>query len=36
MARRTVGFSKQWKDNGTFRSLDHDWMARKTMRFSKK
>ena len=25
-AWRTVRFSKQWKDNGTFWSLDHDWM----------
>jgi hypothetical protein len=24
MAWRTVGFSKQWKDNGTFRSLNRD------------
>jgi hypothetical protein len=24
---RTVGFTKQWKDNGTFWSLDPDWMV---------
>jgi hypothetical protein len=29
-----VGFSKQWEDNGIFRSLDHDWMAWRTVRFS--
>ena len=27
VAWRIVGFSKQLKDNGTFRSLDHDWVA---------
>jgi hypothetical protein len=27
MACRTVGFSKEWKDNGTFWSLDCDWMS---------
>jgi hypothetical protein len=26
MTWRTVVFSKQCKDNGTFQSLDHDWM----------
>ena len=35
MAWRTVIFSKQWEDNGTFWSLDHDWMAWRTVRFSK-
>jgi hypothetical protein len=35
MAWRTVEFSKQWKDNGIFRSLDRDWMACRTVRFSK-
>ena len=29
-----VGFWKQWKDNGTFWSLDHDWMIWRTMGFS--
>jgi hypothetical protein len=27
------GISKQWKDDGTFWSLDHDWMARGTVGF---
>ena len=35
MAWRTVGFSKQWKDNRTFWSLNHDWMAWRTVGFSK-
>jgi hypothetical protein len=29
------GFLKQQKDNGIFRSLDHDWMAWRTVGFSK-
>ena len=29
------GYSKQWKDNGTFWTLDHDWMTWRTARFSK-
>jgi hypothetical protein len=33
MAWRTVRFSKQWKDNGTFWSLDRDWMACGTVEF---
>ena len=27
---------KQWKDNGTFRSLNHDWVAWRTVGFSNK
>jgi hypothetical protein len=35
MAWRTVGFTKQWKDIGTFWSLNHDWMVWRTVGFTK-